>query len=91
MCRYLINLTLSVGTTDLHVSLVPRPLSEKELRRNLVTLLYNGLSHAVCTVRANQIAEFCYVTLITSLSQVGVVTFDKALIMSDVAERKNGI
>ena len=46
-------------------SLVPRPLSEKS-RRGLATVPYNGLSRAVCTVRANQIAEFSYVTLIAS-------------------------
>ena len=44
-------------------SLVPTPLSEKS-RRGLATVPYNGLSRAVCTVRANQIAEFSYVTLI---------------------------
>ena len=55
---------------------------------------YNGLSCVVCTVHANEIAEFSYVTVIASrpiYAQVGVVLFDKALIMSDVAERKNGI
>ena len=46
-------------------SLVPTPLSEKS-RRGLATVPYNGLSRAVCTVCANQIAEFRYVTLITS-------------------------
>ena len=72
-------------------SLVPRPLSEKS-RRGLATLPYNGLSRAVCTVRANQIAEFTYVTLVASwLIYDGAVPFDKALIMSDVAERKNGV
>ena len=65
-------------------SLVPRPLSEKS-RRGLATVPYNGLSHAVCTVRSN---EFSYVTLIAIYAQVGVVPFDKSLIMSDVAERK---
>ena len=39
------------------LSLVPRPLSE-ESRRGLATVPYNGLSRAVGTVRANQIAEF---------------------------------
>ena len=70
-------------------SLVPTPLSEKS-RRGLATVPYNGLSRAVCTVRANQIAEFSYVTLIASCpiyARVGV-PFDKAVIMSDVAERK---
>ena len=56
--------TLLLGVT-LQSSLVPRPLSEKS-RRGLATLPYIGLSRAVCTVRANQIAEFSYVTLIAS-------------------------
>ena len=71
-------------------SLVPTPLSENS-RRGLATVPYNGLSRAVCTVRANQIAQFSYVTLIASwpiYAQVGVVPFDKAVITSDVAERK---
>ena len=73
------------------VSLVPRPLSEKS-RRGLAALPYNGLSRMVCTVRANQIAEFqlCHVNRFVT-NPVGVVPFDKALIMSDVAERKNGV
>ena len=82
------------GSTSLYItlpSLVPTPLSEKS-RRGLATLPYNGLSGAVCTVLANQIAEFTYVTLIASwLIYDGAVPFDKALIMSDVAERKNGV
>ena len=46
---------------------VPRPRSEKS-RRGLATVPYNGLSGAVCTVRANQVAEFSYmyITLIAS-------------------------
>ena len=43
------------------VSLVPRLLSEKS-RRGLATVPYNDLSRAVYTVRANEIAEFSYVT-----------------------------
>ena len=62
-------------------SLVPRPLSEKS-RTGLATVPYNGLSRAVYTVCANQIAEFSYVKLIASWPiQVGVVLFDKALIL----------
>ena len=53
------NAKMSANTAG--TSLVPTPLSEKS-RRGLATVPYNGLSCAVCTVRANQIAEFSYVT-----------------------------
>ena len=46
---------------SIFVSLVPRLLSEKS-RRGLATVPYNGLSCAVYTVRANEIAELSYVT-----------------------------
>ena len=72
-------------------SLVSCPDPFGKSRRGLATVPYNGLSRAVCTVRANQIAEFSYVTLINRfVTIVGVVPFDKALIVSDVAERKMG-
>ena len=69
------------------VSLMPRPLSEKS-RRGLATLPYNGLSRMVCTVRAE--FQLRHVNRFVT-NPVGVVPFDKALIMSDVAERKNGV
>ena len=68
---------------------MPRPLSEKS-RSGLATVPYNGLStrglysarQSDCRVQLRHVNRF-----VTILLQVGVVPFDKALIVSDVSER----
>ena len=64
----------------------PRSLSEKS-RRGLATVPYNGLSRVVCTMHANQIAEFSYVTLIASWPILCTSWCCAVWQSSDVAER----